>query len=113
MDVIGDGEALDTERVGITLRLATAGTGDEDDSEIDDVDVVIVDDEEEGCVRVGTDGGITLVLGGLPFFADVGIIVGRRIAPPVDLSEFDIDDDDVGGGGEGSLAGAGGGGGGT
>lgn len=97
LDVIGDGEALDTERGGITLRLATVGTGDVGNSVIDDVDVVI---DDVGCVRDGIDGGITLVLGGLPFFAGVGMIVGRRIALPVDFSELDN-------GGEGSLLGAG------
>lgn len=103
MDVIGDGEAFDTERVGITLRLATVGTGDEDNSETEDVDEVM---DDEGCVRAGIDGGITLVFEGLPFFAGAGMIVGRRIAPPVDLSEFDTDG--AGGGGEGSLVGGGG-----
>jgi hypothetical protein len=51
---------LDIERVGITLRLATAGTGDRGNSETDDVELVI---EEVCCVRVGIDGGITLVFG--------------------------------------------------
>lgn len=88
--MIGAGEALDTERDGITFRLGIVGTGDVGNSVTDDV----IDDV--GCVRVGIDGGITLVLGGLPFFAGVGMIVGRRIVFPVDFSELDN-------GGDGSV----------
>ncbi len=92
-DIIGDWETFDIERVGITLRLVTAGTGDRGNSETDDVEVVI---DDVCCERVGIDGGTTLVFGWLPFLAGVGMIVGRRIPPVVDFSGLG-----GGGGGDG------------
>ena len=100
-DMIGDWDTLVTERVGIALRLATVGTGDGGDSETDDVELVI----DEVCwVRVGADGGTILVFGWVPFFAGVGMIVGRRIPPPVvDETDFSELVGGGGGGGDGSL----------
>ena len=49
-----------TERVGITLRLATVGTGEREDSETEDVELVM---EEVGCVRVAIDGATMLLFG--------------------------------------------------
>ena len=73
----------------MTLRLATVGMGDDGNSGIDDVELVI---DDVCCVRVEIDGGTTVVfvIGLLPFFDDdgVGIIVGRRIPPVVDTDGF-------------------------
>ncbi len=101
-DIIGDCETFDIERVGIILRLATAGTGDRGNSEIDDVEFVI---DDVCCVRIGIDGGIALVfaIGLLPFLDGVGMIVGRRIPPVVDRDDFSGLGGGASGGGDGSF----------
>jgi hypothetical protein len=105
-DIRGDWETLAIERGGITLRLATVGTGERGNSGIDDVEFVI---DDAGCVRVGIDGGITLVfvIRLPPFFDEdgVGMIVGRRIPPPVDIDTGGFSGLD--GGGDGLVIGRG------
>ncbi len=105
-DIIGDCETFAIERVGIILRLATVGTGDRGNSEIDDVEFVI---DDVCCVRVGIDGGIApvFVIGLLPFFDGVGMIVGRRIPPVVDTDDFSGLGGGGRGGGDGSFVGRG------
>jgi hypothetical protein len=103
-DVNGDWVTFDIERVGIILRLATVGTGETGNSEMDDVELVIA---AVCCVRVGIDGGTTpvFVVAFELFFDDdgAGIIVGRRIPPVVDTDGFSVLD----GGGGGSFTGRG------
>lgn len=98
-DINGDCGTLDTARVGIAFRLATAGVGEDGTSGIDDVEFVI---DDVCCVRAGIDGGATVGFAKeLVTFLDegAGMMVGRRIPPGV------LDGFSLGFGAEGSVTG--------